>query len=62
MDGDNLAGYTEDHAVMAKIKRSYHFEIMARYYRDGELVALQYRIPSERKRSARNLFEVDVLR
>ncbi len=47
---------------MAKIKRSYHFEIMARYYRDGELVALQYRIPSERKRSARNLFEVDVLR
>jgi hypothetical protein len=63
LDENNLAGYTEDRAVMARIKRSYpEFVIMAQYHKDGELIALQYRIPSARKRSARNLLGVNVVR
>lgn len=61
LDANNLAAYTEDREVMAKIKRSYpDFVIMAQYYREGEQVALQYRVPSARKRSARNLLGVNV--
>jgi hypothetical protein len=58
---NHLAAYVEDHEVMRKIRRSYpDFVEMAQYYRDGRLFALQYRVPSARKRSARNLLGVDV--
>ena len=63
LDAESLAAYTEDRDVMAKIRRSYpDFTVMAQYYRDGKLVALQYRIPTKRKRSARRLLGVDVVR
>lgn len=59
LDSDNLAAYTEDHEVMAKIRRSYpDFIVMATYQQDGKLLAKQYRVPSARKRSARHLFGV----
>lgn len=58
LDSDNLAAYTEDHEVMAKIRRSYpDFIVMATYRQDGK-PAKQYRVPSARKRSARHLFGV----
>jgi hypothetical protein len=61
LDSGNLAAYTEDREVMRKIRRSYpDFSEMAKYYRGGELVAIQYRVPSDRKRSARNLLGVNV--
>ena len=61
LDSDSLAAYTEDPAVMKKIRRSYpDFDVMASYYRGGELIALQYRVPSRRKRSARHLLSVNV--
>jgi len=61
LDPDNLAAYTEDHEVMRKIRRSYpDFIVMARYQKGGELIAIQYRVPSARKRSARNLLGVNV--
>lgn len=54
-----LAGYTEDADVMRKIKRSYpDFAEMATYQKAGVIYARQYRIPSDRKRSARHLFGV----
>lgn len=63
LDAESLAAYTEDRDVMAKIRRSYpDFTVMAQYYRDGKLVAQQYRIPTKRKRSARRLLGVDVVR
>ncbi|TLS53388.1 hypothetical protein FE782_03710 [Paenibacillus antri] len=56
-----LAAYTEDTDVMRKIRRSYpDFWIMAEYSKDGVIYALQYRVPSERKRSARHLLGVNV--
>lgn len=62
-DSDNLSAYTEDRDVMRKVRRSYpDFTVTAEYFRAGELVARQYRIPSARKRSARNLLGVDVAR
>lgn len=63
LDSANLAAYTEDHEVMRKIRRSYpDFTVMATYYREGELIAIQYRVPTDRKRSARNLLNVKVAR
>lgn len=63
LDSDTLAAYTEDAAVMAKIKRSYHdFNETAQYYKGGVLIARQYSVPSKRKRSARNLLGVNVAR
>ncbi|KQN97591.1 hypothetical protein [Paenibacillus sp. Leaf72] len=61
MDSDSLAAYVEDREVITKIRRSYpDFTEMARYYREGSLIAIQYRVPSKRKRSARNLLGVNV--
>lgn len=61
LDTDNLAAYTEDRGVMAKIRRSYpDFAIMARYYRGGELIGLQYRVLSRRKRSIVRLLGMSV--
>lgn len=54
-----LAAYTESREIMRKIKRSYpDFEEMATYEKDGVIFARQYRIPSDRKRVARRLFDV----
>lgn len=56
-----LAGYTEDKALMHRIKRYYPtFTIYAEYYKKGELIAVVYAIPNEKKRSARHLFRVYV--
>lgn len=63
LDDASLAAYTEDREVMRKVRRSYpDFIVMATYYREGEIIALQYRVPTKRKRSARNLLGVDVAR
>ncbi|PSK04093.1 hypothetical protein C7R92_27320 [Brevibacillus porteri] len=58
---DHLAAYTEDIGIMARIRRYYpDVEPTARYYRDGERIALQYRVPNRRKRSMRRILGVDV--
>ncbi|RFT92333.1 hypothetical protein DX902_24345 [Paenibacillus jamilae] len=61
IDSDNLAAYTEDVTVMAKIKRSYSdFHVMAEYFRFGKLIAIQYRVPEARKRSVKRLLNCQV--
>ncbi|WP_339167153.1 hypothetical protein MKX75_23950 [Paenibacillus sp. FSL R5-0341] len=61
LNADNLAAYTEDREVIRKIGRSFpDFTIMATYEREGRLVAIQYRVPSARKRSIRRLLGVNV--
>ncbi|MCC0566547.1 hypothetical protein [Brevibacillus borstelensis] len=63
LDPDCLAAYTEDPAIMARIRRYYHdIEPMARYYRAGKRIAVQYRVPNRRKRSIRRMLGVDVAR
>ncbi|MGG3884098.1 hypothetical protein [Brevibacillus panacihumi] len=61
MDPDYLAAYTEDAGIMARIRRYYtDVEPMARYYRAGKRIAVQYRVPNRRKRSMRRILGVDV--
>lgn len=61
LNSDFLAAYTEDRRIMRKIKRSYpQFEIMAEYYRDGKRIAVQYRVPSAKKRTIRRMLGVNV--
>ncbi|AOK88962.1 hypothetical protein [Paenibacillus polymyxa] len=61
IDSSNLAAYTEDATVMAKIKRSYSgFHIMAEYFRFGKLIAIQYRVPEARKRSIKRLLNCQI--
>lgn len=61
LSADNLAAYTEDPAVIAKISRSYpDFTAMATYEREGKVTAMQYRVPAARKRSIRRLLGVNV--
>jgi hypothetical protein len=56
-----LMAYTEDREVMRKVRRSYpDFVIVAEYFRVGKLIGMQYRVPSDRKRSARHLLGVNV--
>jgi hypothetical protein len=64
IDSDNLAAYTEDKAVMRKIRRSYRdtFTVMATYQKAGQLIGVQYRIPSDKKRTIRRMLGVDVVR
>ncbi|EST55685.1 hypothetical protein T458_06925 [Brevibacillus panacihumi W25] len=63
LDPDYLAAYTEDSGIMARIRRYYpDVEPMARYYRAGKRIAVQYRVPSRRKRSMRRILGVDVVR
>ncbi|MGO4372713.1 hypothetical protein AB4Z21_18520 [Paenibacillus sp. MCAF20] len=63
LDSDRLAAYVEDPEAIRKIRRSYpDFVETAKYYRDGKLIARQFTIPSDRKRSARNLLGVNVVR
>jgi hypothetical protein len=59
LNADYLAAYTEDPAVIAKVRRSYpDFLVMATYQRDGQLTGIQLRVPSARKRVAKRVFNV----
>lgn len=61
LDPDNLAGYTEDIAVVRKIRRSHpSFTLMATYTKGGVTYGWQFRIPSQKKRTARRLLGVNV--
>ncbi|WP_404459467.1 hypothetical protein [Sutcliffiella horikoshii] len=61
VDSDWLHGYTEDRALMRKIKRYYtDFEVIADYYKFNRFIGLQYRIPSKRKRAARHVFGINL--
>lgn len=63
LDPDYLTAYTEDPGIMARIRRYYpDVDPMARYYRDGKRIAVQYRVPNQRKRSMRRILGVDVAR
>ncbi|WP_169083241.1 hypothetical protein [Paenibacillus sp. PL91] len=63
LDSDTLSAYVEDREVIAKIRRSYpDFIQFATYHKGGELIAIQYSVPSKRKRSAINLLGVNVER
>jgi hypothetical protein len=63
LDKERLAAYVEDPEAIRKIRRSYpDFIETAQYYREGKLIARQYTVPSDRKRSARNLLGVNVAR
>lgn len=63
LNSDTLAAYVEDPNVRRRIRRSYpDFVETAQYYRDEKLIARQYSVPSNRKRSARNLLGVNVER
>ncbi|HBU80868.1 MAG TPA: hypothetical protein DEF35_04400 [Paenibacillus sp.] len=59
LDAYNLAAYTEDPEVIAKVRRSYpDFTVMATYERNGLVTGIQYRVPDVRKRVAKRLFNV----
>lgn len=54
--GDDLQAYTDSTETMRKIRRSYpDFVISAWYYREGKLIALQYRVPYARRNVIRRL-------
>lgn len=53
--------YTEDKETTQKIQRSYQdFIRVAEYAKDGEIIGIQFKIPSARKRSAIHLLGVNV--
>lgn len=59
LNADTIACFTEDAEVIAKISRSYpDFTAMATYEREGKVTAMQYRVPTGRKRVAKRLFNV----
>ena len=61
INSDFLMAYTENREVIRKAKRSYpDFIIVADYFKGNRLIGVQFKIPSDRKRSARHLFGVDV--
>lgn len=54
-----LAGYTEDRDLIRRIKRyKPDWAIMADYFKNGRLIAVQFRIPIEQRRSAERMFNV----
>lgn len=59
-----LAAYTEDHTLMARVRR-YKFKAgwteMARYYKYNRLVGVHYKLPTEQKRVAFRMFGVTEL-
>ncbi|MFE4430832.1 hypothetical protein ACFRH9_28320 [Peribacillus butanolivorans] len=58
---DWLMAYTEDKDTTQKIQRSYQdFIRVADYSKNGEIIGIQYQIPSTRKRSAIHLLGVNV--
>ncbi|KGE20803.1 hypothetical protein [Paenibacillus wynnii] len=58
----NIQAFTTDRAIMAKIRRSYDFQISATYYGGigGEITALQYRVPASYSRTIRRMFAVQI--
>ncbi|MEI2284429.1 hypothetical protein [Paenibacillus polysaccharolyticus] len=59
LNANNLAAYTEDRGIIAKVQRSYpDFTVMAMYERNGLVTGIQYRVPDARKRVAKRLFNV----
>jgi hypothetical protein len=53
LDAEFYVLYTEDKDIMNRVKRYYKdFEQMASYSRQGEIYALQYKVPLKRKRVA----------
>ncbi|WP_420842571.1 hypothetical protein [Fervidibacillus halotolerans] len=53
-----IAGYTEDRELIRRIKRyKTDWQIIAEYYRFNKLVAVQYKIPAEQRKSAERMFE-----
>lgn len=58
---DYLMAYVEDEDVLRKIRRSHpEFIEFGVYSRDGAIIARQYRVPSDQKRTARRLLGVNV--
>lgn len=56
INSESLALYVEDADIRRKIKRSHKdFTEMAHYYKDGGLLAVQYRVPEKRRRAAKRL-------
>jgi hypothetical protein len=54
-----LAGYTEDRDLIRRIKRyKPDWIIMADYFKNGRLKAVQFRIPIEQRRPAERMFDV----
>lgn len=54
-----LAGYTEDRELIRRIKRyKKDWTIMADYFKGGQLIAVQFRIPIEQRRSAERMFNL----
>ncbi|MFE3973269.1 MULTISPECIES: hypothetical protein [unclassified Peribacillus] len=61
VSSDWLMAYTEDKRTTQKIQRSYpDFIPFADYSKNGEIVGIQYKVPSARKRSAIHLLGVNV--
>lgn len=56
INSETMALYVEDAGIRRKIKRSHtDFTAMAQYYKDGELLAVQYSVPEKRRRAAKRL-------
>lgn len=54
-----LAGWTSDRDLIRRIKRyKKDWTIMADYFKNGRLQAVQFRIPIEQRRSAERMFNV----
>ena len=53
-----LAAITSDKELIRRINRYYNkkFRVMAEYYDNGKLAAVQYKIPARYKRTAERLF------
>ncbi|MBU5265730.1 hypothetical protein [Virgibacillus proomii] len=56
-----LAGYTEDRELIRRIKRYKHdWRITADYFKNGKLIGVHFKIPSEQRRPAERMFECKV--
>ena len=54
-----LAGYTDDRDLIRRIKRyKRDWPIMCDYFKFDRLIAVQFRIPIEQRRSAERMFGV----
>lgn len=53
-----LAAITSDKELIRRIKRYYNekFRVMAEYYDNGKLAAVQYKVPVRYKRTVERLF------
>jgi hypothetical protein len=54
-----LCGYTEDRDLIRRIKRyKRDWPIMCDYFKNDRLIAVQFRIPIQQRRSAERMFNV----